>query len=266
MIILSLKWRLILRKPLFDLLISMYLALFLSGMVSGQRICQSSHVASLSPLEYIRYSIHGDIIGTCPLLLEMPQRKLIKMSSFNDSIPKTLRWEGGYSSHPSDPGGETNFGISKSQYPYLDIKNLTKEEAKAIYFRDYWTRNRIGEVKNQDIANLVFDMVVNHGQAGRIIQQTLVSAGQNVIVDNAIGSNTIAALNRVSAFTFIPKLVSARKRYYDTLIERNPTLATFKKGWYNRASFFLFSRPVKIAGTITVLTIIMGTWYYLRNR
>ena len=33
---------------------------------------------------------------------------------------------------PSDPGGETNWGISKREYPDLDIKNLTRDEAKAV--------------------------------------------------------------------------------------------------------------------------------------
>ena len=31
-----------------------------------------------------------------------------------------------------DPGGETKYGISKNQYPELDIPNLTIEQAKEI--------------------------------------------------------------------------------------------------------------------------------------
>ncbi len=43
--------------------------------------------------------------------------------------------EGGYTNDPRDPGGETNWGISKRAYPNLDIKNLAMEEAKRIYKR-----------------------------------------------------------------------------------------------------------------------------------
>ena len=41
---------------------------------------------------------------------------------------------------PHDAGGETNFGISKRQYPNLDIKNLTKQQAADIYKRDYYAK------------------------------------------------------------------------------------------------------------------------------
>lgn len=51
-----------------------------------------------------------------------------------------LGYEGGYSNDPNDPGGETNYGITKRSYPHLDIKNLSKEQALAIYHEDYWER------------------------------------------------------------------------------------------------------------------------------
>lgn len=44
----------------------------------------------------------------------------------------------GYVNDPNDPGGETKYGISKKAYPQLDIKNLTLEDALALYYRDYW--------------------------------------------------------------------------------------------------------------------------------
>lgn len=50
-----------------------------------------------------------------------------------------LGWEGGYVNNPADPGGETNWGITKRSYPDLDIRNLTRDQALEIYRRDYWT-------------------------------------------------------------------------------------------------------------------------------
>jgi hypothetical protein len=51
------------------------------------------------------------------------------MSGFDEAVKMVLKHEGGYVNHPSDPGGETNFGISKRAYPEVDIANLTEEEA-----------------------------------------------------------------------------------------------------------------------------------------
>ena len=62
---------------------------------------------------------------------------------FEDCIDKVLEHEGGYVNDPNDLGGETNFGVSKKAYPDLDIKNLTRDEAKEIYRKDYWERYKI---------------------------------------------------------------------------------------------------------------------------
>ena len=58
--------------------------------------------------------------------------------SFNKIIEKVLEHEGGYVNDPKDLGGETKYGITKRFYPDVDIKNLTKEQAKTIYHTDYW--------------------------------------------------------------------------------------------------------------------------------
>ena len=55
---------------------------------------------------------------------------------FNEAIEIVLKHEGGYVNDIDDPGGETMMGISKKAYPNLDIKNLTKEDVKNIYYKD----------------------------------------------------------------------------------------------------------------------------------
>ena len=73
-----------------------------------------------------------------------------------------FKWEGGYVNDPDDPGGETNFGISKKTYPKVDIKNLTKERARAIYKKDYWDMCLCDELDSPaDI--IVFDTAVSMG-------------------------------------------------------------------------------------------------------
>ena len=52
---------------------------------------------------------------------------------FDDIIKDVLSKEGGYVNHPTDPGGQTNYGIAKRSHPDEDIKNLTKKRATEIY-------------------------------------------------------------------------------------------------------------------------------------
>ena len=64
------------------------------------------------------------------------------MSDFFDAaFAIVVGVEGGYTlCLPGDPGGETNYGISKRSYPDVDIAQLTLDDAKTIYRRDYWDR------------------------------------------------------------------------------------------------------------------------------
>jgi lysozyme family protein len=82
--------------------------------------------------------------------------------TFDTAFNLVVGIEGGYSNDPADPGGETKFGISKRAYPQVDIANLTLEQAKAIYLRDYWHLCKCDELP-ADMALLVFDAAVNQG-------------------------------------------------------------------------------------------------------
>lgn len=82
--------------------------------------------------------------------------------TFEDCIAEILKHEGGYVNHKHDPGGETNFGISKRSYPNVNIKKLTIEQATEIYKRDFWDKLKIEELP-VDIRLIYFDCAVNQG-------------------------------------------------------------------------------------------------------
>jgi len=83
-------------------------------------------------------------------------------TNFDKCLSFVFKWEGGYSCNPLDPGGETNFGISKKAYPDLDIAHLTSDMARAIYYRDYWVKAGCNEHRwPMDL--IVFDTAVNLG-------------------------------------------------------------------------------------------------------
>lgn len=59
-------------------------------------------------------------------------------SAFETAVTEVLGEEGGYTNNPADPGGETQWGISKRAFPNVDIKNLTREGAIDLYRKSYW--------------------------------------------------------------------------------------------------------------------------------
>lgn len=61
-------------------------------------------------------------------------------SAFIKALERVFADESGYTPGLDDPGGPTKFGISQRQYPALDIHSLTRAEAAAIYYRDWWLR------------------------------------------------------------------------------------------------------------------------------
>ena len=100
-----------------------------------------------------------------------------------------FRAEGGLSDDPSDRGGLTRYGISQRAYPNLDIQNLTKAEARAIYERDYWQPCHC-EALPEPLDQVMLDCAVLMGRhaATELLQRSL-----KVKVDGIIGVKTLAA-------------------------------------------------------------------------
>lgn len=152
---------------------------------------------------------------------------------FDDIIEKVLQHEGGYVNDKDDLGGETNYGITKRFYPHLDIKNLTREQAKEIYYKDYWIPSKASKLP-EDLRYAYFDCVVNTGQyrAVKILQQACNNKNTfEIKEDGKIGAATISACKKLEADRFI----SYRILFYSLLISDNPTQEKFWYGWYKRA-------------------------------
>src|SRR5258708_724985 len=120
--------------------------------------------------------------------------------AFLDAVTNLLRLEGGYVNDPSDPGGETNFGISKRAYPRLDIKTLPMWQAIDIYYTDWWTKFHFDQL-SAGIGKKMLDMSVNLGiyHATKLLQLALLAEGVEVVVDGMIGPATRAACNTYAA-------------------------------------------------------------------
>lgn len=110
-------------------------------------------------------------------------------AAFLRAVAIVLAHEGGYVNDPNDPGGETNFGISKRRYPDEDIKGMTAARATDLYHSDFWLAVR-GDELPPALALQVFDMAVNAGPgtAIKILQEVL-----GATIDGVLGPKTLAA-------------------------------------------------------------------------
>lgn len=158
------------------------------------------------------------------------------MACFEDAIAFTLPHEGGYVCHPLDPGGETNFGITKKSYPDLDIKNLTEQKAAEIYKRDFWPPDYY-RINSQAIANKLFDLGVNMGQrpAIKLLQSACNECGEMVVVDGTFGNITLNAINSADSVLLLTAFKKNAVGHYQHLVAVNPKLSCFLVGWCKRA-------------------------------
>jgi len=102
--------------------------------------------------------------------------------TYDEALRRLLAHEGGYTNHPSDPGGPTNFGITIYDYrKYVkpnatadDVRAMKIGEAKAIYRAKYWDAQRCDELP-AGVDYSVFDYGVNSGtgRSGKVLRRVV---------------------------------------------------------------------------------------------
>ena len=167
-------------------------------------------------------------------------------SSYDEALRRVLVHEGGYSNHPSDPGGPTNRGITihdaraywKTQATAADVRSMPVEVAKDIYRSKYWDAMRCDDLP-AGVDYAVFDYGVNSGigRAVRVLQRLV-----GTDVDGEIGPNTIAATARTAAVKLINQICDERLAFLQGL----ETWGVFGKGWGRRV------REVRVAALAMV--------------
>ncbi len=100
-----------------------------------------------------------------------------------------------------------------------------------FYKKEFWDKSKLDLVNSQKVANQIFIFSTNIGvnKANKEVQKLL-----NVTVDGIIGSQTIQAINEKIEDDFIKSFKSVQKAYYKRLVDNNPNLEIYYKGWINR--------------------------------
>lgn len=141
-------------------------------------------------------------------------------SNYAACLAEVLKWEGGWSNNPKDPGGATMKGVTQAVYDSWrmshrlskrSVKFITEDELQDIYRRNYW--NAIdGDNLPAGVDLAVFDFAVNSGP-GRAVKY-------------------YEAVRGVGPKTTIMALCDKRLMFLRGL----GTWSTFGKGWSNRVA------------------------------
>lgn len=140
-------------------------------------------------------------------------------SNYPACLAFTLKYEGGYTNHPSDPGGPTNWGITvhdarmywKRDATAADVRAMPLSVAKEIYRKRYWDKmNCDADPAGVDLCT--FDSGVNSG-VGRGVKWRSLAAG----------------LDPVRA---VKKMCAARLSFLHGL----RTWSVFGRGWGSRVA------------------------------
>ena len=156
--------------------------------------------------------------------------------NFDKCLQLVLKHEGGYVNHPNDPGGMTNYGVTRKVYEkYLgkevtetDMKDMSLEHVGEIYKKKYWDKVR-GDDLPSGLDWAVFDFAVNAGvsRAAKVLQGFIATS-----VDGVIGSGTLKAIDNypTSLKGVIEVYTAQRSSFYRSLKNYD----TFGKGWDRR--------------------------------
>jgi lysozyme family protein len=155
--------------------------------------------------------------------------------TFDEIIHRLIKREGGYVNDPDDAGGETKFGISKRQYPHLDIESLTAAQAHEIYRRDYWDRHKVSHLP-ASIREIYFDMCVLQGvkTATRILQKAINHSGE--VAPLLVEDGILGPITRSKSHHAEPIILRAfRVEALNFIVLHKPSQRKFWKGWMTRA-------------------------------
>ena len=164
-------------------------------------------------------------------------------------IGAVLLAEAGYVNHPSDPGGETNYGITKqvavANGYYGPMKSMPKDFAWSVYYDQYLGKPGYDKLLPHSVAVVeeLVDTGVNTGvsRSSTWFQKALNALNRGgkdyptIAVDGKVGKQAISAYaslekkrGRVKACEMVIKLVDAQQAIHYMSLTK---LSDFTPGW-----------------------------------
>lgn len=158
------------------------------------------------------------------------------LQNYDEALRRLLEHEGGYSNHPSDPGGPTNWGITiidarkywKRDATAADVKAMPLAVAKRIYKQKYWDAMRCTELP-AGVDYAIFDYGVNSGnsRAIKVLERIL-----GLPPDGRPDDKLVAAAAEYDERELVAAICDERLRFLKGL----KTWPVFGRGWGKRVS------------------------------
>ncbi len=177
-----------------------------------------------------------------PLGLDPKFEKCLPFTELQEGVP----WASGpmpkraFSNDAHDPGGKTGEGIIQREYdlkrrqwglPTRDIRLLTKDEERTIYYTDYWVEGHCPQLPaGLDLE--CFDDVVNEGIHRGI---ELLQIALRVHVDGQFGEESKGAVDAAIAAGQLVQLIDRYKVAREAFYRGLSTFHYFGTGWIRRA-------------------------------
>jgi lysozyme family protein len=155
--------------------------------------------------------------------------------NFDQALAIVLKHEGGYVNHPSDPGGETNYGITKAVAQrngyHGDMRTIPMDVVARIYKKDYWDAVKADELPPA-VRYAVFDGAVNSGPVQSIKWlQRAVGARD----DGILGPVTMGLVRDTNQEKLLRVLLGQRLSFMASL----SSWPAFGRGWARRIADLL---------------------------
>jgi lysozyme family protein len=157
--------------------------------------------------------------------------------TYDEALRRLLAHEGGYTNHPSDPGGPTNFGITIYDYrKYVkpnataaDVRAMKVDEAKAIYRAKYWNAQRCDDLP-AGVDYSIFDYGVNSGigRSGKVLRRIVGLSDSTYAVTDEV----LRAVARRDPKALVVAINDERLAF----LKRLKTWPVFGKGWGARVA------------------------------
>jgi lysozyme family protein len=153
-----------------------------------------------------------------------------RRADFDESFKRLIEHEGGYVNHPSDPGGETMFGVTarvaRANGYAGPMRQLPLSTARSIAKAVYWDSLGCDDYDNR-VSVLLFDTLYNGGRPVLWAQKAC-----GVEADGQLGPGTRKALREVDPLAFALSFCAARIEYMTGL----KIWPDFGKGWARRVA------------------------------